>query len=126
MRELRSNMMSKLPYRGGCRLELHRQLEPDHAELGHDPRERRPLGCVGGPGLTGDVQQARRHPAAVGLAEVLRVEPKVRAAELIRVSLLPGDQPAALKVKNGRKNVKSTPYRPILSANRRRQRPTAV
>ena len=32
----------------------------------------------------------------------------------------------ALKVKNGRKNVKSAPYRPILSANRTRQRPTAV
>ena len=32
----------------------------------------------------------------------------------------------ALKVQNGRKNVKSAPYRPILSANRRRQRPTAV
>ena len=31
-----------------------------------------------------------------------------------------------LKVKNGRKNVKSALYRPILSANRRRQRPTAV
>ena len=31
-----------------------------------------------------------------------------------------------LKAKNGRKNVKSGPYQPILSANRRRQRPTAV
>ena len=31
-----------------------------------------------------------------------------------------------LKVENGRKNVKSAPYRPILSANTRRQRPTAV
>ena len=33
---------------------------------------------------------------------------------------------AALNVENGRKNVKSAPYWPILSANRRRQRPTAV
>ena len=31
-----------------------------------------------------------------------------------------------LKTKNGRKNVKSAPYRPILSANRTRQRPAAV
>ena len=31
-----------------------------------------------------------------------------------------------LKTKNGRNNVKSAPYRPILSANRTRQRPTAV
>ena len=31
-----------------------------------------------------------------------------------------------LEVKNGRKNVKSALYRPILSANRTRQRPTAV
>ena len=31
-----------------------------------------------------------------------------------------------LKVENGRKTVKSAPYRPILSANRRGQRPTAV
>ena len=30
-----------------------------------------------------------------------------------------------LKVKNGRKNVKSAPYRPILRANRIRQRPPA-
>ena len=33
---------------------------------------------------------------------------------------------ASLKVKNGRKNVKSAPHRPIFSANRTRQRPTAV
>ena len=31
-----------------------------------------------------------------------------------------------LETENGRKNVKSAPYRPILSANRRRQRPTRV
>ena len=33
---------------------------------------------------------------------------------------------AGLKTKNGRKNVKSARYRPILSASRRRQRPTHV
>ena len=33
---------------------------------------------------------------------------------------------AGLKVENGRKKVKSAPHRPILSANRTRQRPTAV
>ena len=31
-----------------------------------------------------------------------------------------------LKTENGRKNVKSAPYRPILSEDRRRQRPTHV
>ena len=50
-------------------------------------------------------------------------EPDRLAAGLERGVARAGED---LKVKNGRKNVKSAPYRPILSANRTGRRPTAV
>ena len=53
---------------------------------------------------------------------VLRLELFVELCDLLRE---PRGR-ARLKVKNGRKNDKSAPYRPMLSANRTRQRPTAV
>ena len=70
----------------------------------------------------------------LGLRDLLHLAVQLRGRGLVEPARLlePGgpdgvEQPQraeALKAENGRKNVKSAPYRPILSEDRRRQRPT--
>ena len=78
--------------------------------------------------LIGHVEELGRHAVRV---QPDKVEPKrLHAAKLAVIEALVGrrgrGRGVCLKTKNGRKNVKSARYRPILSANRTRPRPTHV
>ena len=103
-----------------------------------------PGGVVAGTGSADDGESPRRERDAV-LSQVVvqqQVGRILQSAQRLRAVLAAGrggggDVPerlrdaslcdlSVLKTENGRKNVKSAPYRPILSANRTRQRPTAV
>ena len=76
---------------------------------------------AGGGGAVGGGERLQRQEALDIQAVVDGDDDDALAGQPLEV-----DVARALKDKNGRKTVKSAPYRPILSANRRRQRPTHV
>ena len=153
MREKWSKMMAKLPHRAH-RNRIRGQLR--HAGLVHGPTAGTGRGAASafGAGAAAAAvvaaaaaatcsttasypysHQRRTAPLTAQRGRAPRAGPRATSASSVEQAnrsanptMLPycAAESDALKVKNGRKNVKSAPYRPILSANRTRQRPTAV
>ena len=146
-------MMSKLPYK---RVGEHRPLPglvlEHHRGKGQVNLDVLLLDLATGPAASRDGRADVLRPEALGLPIVHGELPRARVQNhphpqsLVVEQELPGAQvgnidrrkvanraavggrgrDGDLKTKNGRKNVKSVRYRPILSANRRRQRPAHV